>query len=154
MPFWYPPNPQNRAILAIFNLFLLSPQFFSICLPNFFYQNFVSTFFNFYSSIFSYFSAHYFDQMSEGSKVSKVTICVEILKWQSLTDWLTQWPRSDIGLPGQLKTRKKAQLHGTRKILEWNFFWMASLQLLSSFFESFLLIVKTKNSQHQNWKCF
>ena len=34
-------------------------------------------FFNFF------FSAHQSDQMSEGSQVSKVTLCVEILKWQS-----------------------------------------------------------------------
>ena len=33
-------------------------------------------------SSFSYASAHHSDQMSEGSQVSKVTICVEILKWQ------------------------------------------------------------------------
>ena len=51
-------------------------------------------------SIFSvFFSPHYSDQMSEGSQVSKVTLCVKILKWQ----WLTHWPRSGIELPGQLK---------------------------------------------------
>ena len=35
--------------------------------------------------------------MSEGSQVSKVTLCVKILKWHSPT------PRSGIELPGQLK---------------------------------------------------
>ena len=39
------------------------------------------------------------DQMSRGSQVSKVTICVKFLKWRSVTEW----PRSGIELPGQLK---------------------------------------------------
>ena len=29
-------------------------------------------------------------QMSEGSQVPKVTLCVQIIKWQSLTHWLTK----------------------------------------------------------------
>ena len=37
--------------------------------------------------------------MAEGSQVSKVTLCVKILNWH----WVTQWPRSGIELPGQLK---------------------------------------------------
>ena len=37
--------------------------------------------------------------MSEGSLVSKVTLCVKILKWHSLT----QSARVGIELPGQLK---------------------------------------------------
>ena len=40
-------------------------------------------------SSFSYLSAHHSDQMSEGSQVSKVTLCVKILKWRSLTHSLT-----------------------------------------------------------------
>ena len=30
-------------------------------------------------------SRHHSDQMSEGSQVSKVTLCVEVLKWRSVT---------------------------------------------------------------------
>ena len=48
-------------------------------------------------------SEHFFDQMSEGSQVSKVTLCVKILKWHPPS----HWPRSGIELPGQLKTEKK-----------------------------------------------
>ena len=33
---------------------------------------------------------NHFDQMSEGSQVSKVTLCVEILKWQSPTTTKTK----------------------------------------------------------------
>ena len=47
-----------------------------------------------------FFSPHHPDQMSEGSQVSKVTLCVKILKWQSPTKTT---PRSSIELPGQLK---------------------------------------------------
>ena len=46
-----------------------------------------------------FFSPHYPDQMSEGYQVSKVTLCVKILKWHLIT----QWPRVGIELPGQLK---------------------------------------------------
>jgi len=35
--------------------------------------------------LFVFLSRHHSDQMSEGSEVSKVTLCVEILKWQSVT---------------------------------------------------------------------
>ena len=48
----------------------------------------------------SFFSRHFADQMSEGPEVSKVTLCVKILKWHPVT----QSPRSGIELPGQLKT--------------------------------------------------
>ena len=54
-------------------------------------------FFNFF------FSAHQSDQMSEGSQVSKVTLCVEILKWHPPSNRRRR-PRSGIELPGQLKT--------------------------------------------------
>ena len=47
-------------------------------------------FFNFF------FSAHPSDQMSEGSQVSNVTLCVEILKWQ--------WPTTIKVMSGQLKS--------------------------------------------------
>ena len=40
-------------------------------------------------SCFSHFSRHHSDQMSEGSQVSKVTICIQIQKWQ----WVSEWPR-------------------------------------------------------------
>ena len=40
--------------------------------------------------------------MSEGSEVSKVSLCVKILKWRSVTPS----PRSGIELPGQLKKRQ------------------------------------------------
>ena len=56
------------------------------------------------SCLFVFLSGHHSDQMSEGSQVSKVTICVNILKWQWVIDSLTHWPRSGIELPGQLKT--------------------------------------------------
>ena len=42
--------------------------------------------------------------MSEGSEVSKVTLCVRILKWHPPTHWPSEWPMSGIELPGQLKT--------------------------------------------------
>ena len=87
---------------------------FSFCplaLLSFFLFVFLSfcTFRNFcilYFCLFVFSSWHHTDQMSEGSQVSKVTICVKILKWQWLTavHWLTDWPRSGIELPGQLKT--------------------------------------------------
>ena len=48
-------------------------------------------------------SRHHSDQMSEGSEVSKVTLCVKVLKWHPLSHWLTHSPRSGIELPGQLK---------------------------------------------------
>ena len=40
-----------------------------------------------------------YDQMSERSQVSKVTLCVQIKKWQSLT----HRPSVSMELPGQLK---------------------------------------------------
>ena len=48
---------------------------------------------------FVFLCSHHSDQMSEESQVSKVTLCVQILKWQ----WLTHWPRVGKELPGQLK---------------------------------------------------
>ena len=58
----------------------------------------------FLSFCFSVFlSRHHSDQMSEGSQVSKVSLCVKILKWHPPTDSVSQWPRSGIELPGQLK---------------------------------------------------
>ena len=55
-------------------------------------------------SPFVFLSRHHSDQMSEGSQLSKVTLCVQILKWQSFT---THSPlrRVDIELPGQLRTK-------------------------------------------------
>ena len=55
--------------------------------------------------LFVFLSGHHFDQMSEGSQVSKVALCVEILKWQWVSDW-RQRPRVGIELPGQLKIIK------------------------------------------------
>ena len=50
--------------------------------------------------IFVFLSRQPSDQMSEGSEVSKVTLCVKILKWH----WPSHSPpRSGIELPGQLK---------------------------------------------------
>ena len=66
--------------------------FFTICL---------FVFFPF--CLFVFLSWQHSDQMSEGSQVSKVTLCVKILKWQSVTHPLSHWPRSGIELPGQLK---------------------------------------------------
>ena len=53
--------------------------------------------------LFVFLSWHHSDQMSEGSQVLKVTLCVKILKWQSMTHSLTHWPRSGIELQAQLK---------------------------------------------------
>ena len=50
---------------------------------------------------------------SEGSQVSKVTICVKFLKWQSVTEW----PRSGIELPGQLKTWLKTHVGRLRNAI-------------------------------------
>ena len=36
--------------------------------------------------LFALLSRHHVDQMSEGSEVSKVALCVKILKWRLLTD--------------------------------------------------------------------
>ena len=53
--------------------------------------------------LFVFLFRHHFDQMSEGSEVSKVTLCVKIQKWHWVSHWPTDWPRSGIELPGQLK---------------------------------------------------
>ena len=47
----------------------------------------IGLFFKFFFNLF--FSAHHSDQMSEGAQVSKVTLCVKILKWHPLTHSLT-----------------------------------------------------------------
>ena len=39
-----------------------------------------------YFFLFVFLSRHHADQMSEGSEVSKVTLCVVIINWHSLTD--------------------------------------------------------------------
>ena len=71
--------------ICLFVLFI----FFSFCL---------FVFLSFCILVFSSFCL--FDQMSEGSQVSEVTLCVKIQKWQ----WLTHSPkRVGIELPGQLK---------------------------------------------------
>ena len=54
---------------------------------------------------FVFSSRHHSDQMSEGSQVWEVTLCVETQKWQSVTES----PRSGIELPGQLNTN--TQIH-------------------------------------------
>ena len=47
--------------------------------------------FVFLSFVFlSFLSRHHPDQMSEGSQVSKVTLCVKILKWQSVSESVSQ----------------------------------------------------------------
>ena len=43
----------------------------------------------FSSYLFFFLSGHYSDQKSEGSQVSKVTLCVEIQKGHWVTQWLT-----------------------------------------------------------------
>ena len=45
----------------------------------------------FVSFLFVILSIHHAVQMSEGSQVWKVTLCVEILKWRSLTHSKTHW---------------------------------------------------------------
>ena len=78
-------------------------QFFKTFVFNFF-STFWSQLFKHVFNFFRFFSSTYHsDQISEGSEVSTVTPCVEILKWHWPTDWLTHWRRSGIELPGQLK---------------------------------------------------
>ena len=43
-----------------------------------------------WKQIYDNFSALHFDQMSEGSQISKFAIFVKILNWQSLSDSLTR----------------------------------------------------------------
>ena len=50
--------------------------------------------------LFVLLSRRHSDHISEGSQVSKVTLCVKNLKWH----WPTELQRSGIELPGQLKT--------------------------------------------------
>ena len=52
---------------------------FVFCLLSFVYLSFLS--FSLFV-LFAFLSGHHADQMSEGSEVSKVTLCVEILKWR------------------------------------------------------------------------
>ena len=52
---------------------------FNLATRHIFLKKYQFQYFNFFCS------AHHCDQMSEESQVSKVTICVEILKWQSGT---------------------------------------------------------------------
>ena len=84
------------------------------CLSFFFFffcNSFVISYYEFCSFVFLFFciflcaflSGHQSDQMSEGSQVWKVTLCVKILKWRSVSQSVTHWPRSGIELPGQLK---------------------------------------------------
>ena len=53
--------------------------------------------------IFVFLSRHHADQMSEGSQISKVTLCVKIQKWHWPL-WLTGWPRVGLELTRQQKT--------------------------------------------------
>ena len=46
--------------------------------------------------LFVFLSRHHSDQMSDCSQVSKVTLCVNIQKWHSVTHSLTDWPKSGI----------------------------------------------------------
>ena len=52
-------------------------------------------------------SGHHSDQMSEGSQVSKVTICVQIIKWHSMTKVM----------PWQLKKCKNESIHSNEENL-------------------------------------
>ena len=54
-----------------------------------------------------FFSTHHPDQMSEGSRVSEITICVWFLK--SARRRRQRRPRGGIELPGQLKIQGKTQ---------------------------------------------
>ena len=65
------------------NFFVFFFVFWSFCLFVFFL--FVSLYFCLFS-FFCIFIRHHSDQMSEASQVSKVTLCVEILKWHSPTE--------------------------------------------------------------------
>ena len=61
--------------------------FLSFCL---FFVFFLSFFVFLFLHLFFFLSRHHFDPMSEGSDVSKVTLCVETLKWQSVTESVTK----------------------------------------------------------------
>ena len=77
---------------------------------------FFFTFLVFFLHLCSFFlSTYHSDQMSEGSEVSKVTLCVKILKWQSAT----HWPRSGIELPGQLKNSPRI-LPAHKSVKAWH----------------------------------
>ena len=52
--------------------------------------------------------------MSVGSQVLKVTLCVQILKWQSVSITDLKSPRLDIELQGQRK-----HTMGISKVFEW-----------------------------------
>ena len=66
---------------------MISNCHFGLCLSVFLpFCTFVFLFF----CLFVFSSRHSSDQMSEGSQVSKVTLCVKILKWRSVTDPVTK----------------------------------------------------------------
>ena len=61
-----------------------------------------------------FFSTHHPDQMLEGSRVSKVTICVRILKSARRRRRRRRRPRVGIELPGQLKKLEEASIFENR----------------------------------------
>ena len=95
----------------LFFCFFLSFCLLSFCLFLFAFFVLLSFFFWFFSFFLIVFlSRHHADQISEGSQVSQVTLCVKIQKWQSVTFW----PRSGIELPGQLKKKKRKNYKKTK----------------------------------------
>ena len=76
--FQLPHSALIHLLQISFFAFLSFLSFFSFCL-------FVCLCF----CVFVLLSSHHSDQMPEGSQVSKDTLCVQILKWRSLTDSLT-----------------------------------------------------------------
>ena len=82
--------PDVARLSSLFNLRLL---YFCLFVILSFY---LFVFLSFYLFVFLSFCLFVFsswqhsDQMSEGFQVSKVSLCVKILKWQSLTHWVSE----------------------------------------------------------------
>ena len=63
--------------------------------------------------LFVILSVHHAVQMSEGSEVSKVSLCVNILKWQSVTDSVTKVRyRAAWAAKNMIKISKHVTGHG------------------------------------------
>ena len=84
----------NQVKIFLFSYFVF---LWSFCL--FVFLSFCGLFVFLFFCLFVFLSWHHSDQMSEGSQVSKVTLCDQILnlKWHPVTD------NQSTELPGQLK---------------------------------------------------
>ena len=89
--------------------------FILVILTYLFFCSFVSLSFLFFLS------RHHAERMSNGSKVSKVTLWVK-----SGSQWVSEWPRSGHYQAGQLKTNKQANSKRLDQSLEssWSCFYL------------------------------